>query len=122
MLLFCEEHLPHGREKWQHKVRSMPKKKLPAIANSAVWNKVAKRSQKGMEGNGRKRRWHNVHGEVWGYNTGVKEIIERRDRRREKLALKTCGKERIFRDLREVKIRDWTETRLYTAQWSTRKR
>ena len=28
--------------KWQHKVRNMPKKRLPAIADRAVWEKVTK--------------------------------------------------------------------------------
>ena len=28
--------------KWQHKVRNMPKKRLPAIANRAAWEKVKK--------------------------------------------------------------------------------
>ena len=28
--------------KWQYKVRNMPKKRLPAIADRAVWEKVTK--------------------------------------------------------------------------------
>ena len=43
--------------KWQHKVRNMPKKRLPAIADRAVWERVTK----GRAGT----RWDSVVEKVW---------------------------------------------------------
>ena len=43
--------------KWQHKVRNMPKKRLPAIADRAVWEKVTK-GRAGI-------RWDSVVEKVW---------------------------------------------------------
>ena len=71
------------------KSRSMPKKRLPAIADSAVWEKVTK-GRAGI-------RWDNVVDKVWkeiegnqeeilsiekfaGYKTAVKEKIETKAR------------------------------------------
>ena len=75
--------------KWQCKVKNMPKKRLPAIADRAVWEKVTK-GRAGM-------RWDGVVEGVWkdiggnqeeilsveefaGYKTEVKEKIEIRER------------------------------------------
>ena len=71
------------KSKWVYKVRGMPKKRLPAVADRAVWEKVA---------NGRAGiRWASVVEKVWkdiggnqaelflsrekfgGYKTDVKE-------------------------------------------------
>ena len=99
----------------QYKVRSTPKKRLTARANSPVWEKVTK-GRAGM-------RWDNVVHKVWkgiggsqedilsmeqfgGCKTEVEERIERRER----LALKMeDGRGRTFRDIREIKIRHWNE-------------
>ena len=88
-----------GRLKWQYKVRNMPKKRLPAIADRAVWEKV-KRARAGI-------RWDSVVEKAWkdiggnqeeillsiekfgGYKTEVKERIETRER----LALRNKVKE-----------------------------
>ena len=96
--------------KWQYDVRNMPKKRLPAIADRAVWEKVTK-GRAGI-------RWDRVVEKVWkdiggnqekilsrekfaGYKTEVKEKIEIR----EWLALrkKVKGKEhlKIYGGLRE---------------------
>ena len=75
--------------KWQYKVRNMPKKRLPAIADGAVWEKATK-GRAGI-------RWDSVFENVWkdiggnqeeilsveefaGYKTEVKEKIEIRER------------------------------------------
>ena len=75
--------------KWEYVVRSMPKKRLPAIADRAVWEKVTE-GRAGI-------RWDSVFGKVWkdiggnqeeilsiekfaGYKTEVKESIEIRER------------------------------------------
>ena len=73
--------------KWQYKVKNVPEKKLPAIVDRAVWEKIAK---------GRTRiRWDNVVENIWKdlrgdqeeilsaekfgrYKTEVKEIIVRK--------------------------------------------
>ena len=101
--------------KWQCKVKNMPKKRLPAIADRAVWEKVTK-GRAGM-------RWDGVVEGVWkdiggnqeeipsiekfaGYKTEVKERIEIRDR----LALRNKVKEaEHLRDLRGVKRRNRNE-------------
>ena len=60
---------------WQHKVKSTPKKRVPAIANSAVrekvtsgragirWDNVVRRVWKVTAG---KPRRDTAHGQVWG--------------------------------------------------------
>ena len=74
--------------KWQYKVKNMPNKRLPAIVDKAVWEKVTK-GRAGI-------RWDSVVEKVWkdignqkemlaiekfsGYKTEVKERIERRER------------------------------------------
>ena len=74
---------------WQNNVRNMAKKRLPAIADKAVWKKVTK-GRAGI-------RWDSVVEKVWkvipgnqeeilsiekfaGYKTEVKERIETRER------------------------------------------
>ena len=96
------------------KSRSMPKKRLPAIADSAVWEKVTK-GRAGI-------RWDNVVDKVWkeiegnqeeilsiekfaGYKTKLKERIEIRERQ----ALRNNVKEE-------------EHERICTAQWTRRKR
>ena len=72
---------------WQYKVRNMPEKKLPAIADKAVCEKTTK-GRVGI-------RWDNVVGKIWkdlgdleevlsiekfgGYKTDLKERIEGRE-------------------------------------------
>ena len=86
----------------------MPKNRLPAIASSAVWEKVMKAragirwdnvvddSRRSMEGNTRNPRRHTVHGEFWGvHKTEVKERIKRKG----KTGVKEEGKRRTFRDV-----------------------
>ena len=85
--------------KWEYFVRSMPKKRLPAIADRAVWEKVTE-GRAGI-------RWDSVFGKVWkdiggnqeeilsiekfaGYKTEVKEMIEIRE---SSLALRNKVKE-----------------------------
>ena len=75
--------------KWQYKVRNMPKHRLPAIADRAVWEKVTK-GRAGV-------RWNSVVEKVWqdiggnpeeilsiekfgGFKTEVNERIEIRER------------------------------------------
>ena len=75
--------------KWQYKLRNTPKKRLPAIADRAVWEKATK-GRAGI-------RWDSVFENVWkdiggnqeeilsveefaGYKTEVKEKIEIRER------------------------------------------
>ena len=67
--------------KWQYKVKNMPEKRLPAIVDRAVWEKITK-GRAGI-------RWDNVVEKMWkelggdqeevlsmerfcGYETGVK--------------------------------------------------
>ena len=60
--------------RWQYKVRNMPKKRLPAIADRAVWEKVTKgragirwdSSRESKKGYRRKPRRDTVHREVCG--------------------------------------------------------
>ena len=96
--------------KWPYKARNMPKKRLPAIADRAIWEKVTK----GRAGT----RWDSVVEKVWkdiggnqeeilsiekfaGCMTEVKEKIEIRER----LALRNKVKEEehleIYGGLRE---------------------
>ena len=75
--------------KWQYKVRNMPKKRSPAIADRAVWEKVTK-ARAGI-------RWDSVVEKVWkdigghqeemlsiekfaGYKTEIKERMDARER------------------------------------------
>ena len=84
--------------KWQYKVNNAPEKKLPAIVDRAVWEKLTK--------GGAGIRWDNVVEKKWkdlggyqeevlstekfgGYKTQVKERIEKRER----LALRNKVKE-----------------------------
>ena len=101
--------------KWQYKVRNMPKKRLPAIANRVVREKVTK-GRAGL-------RRDSVVEKVWkemgenqeetlsiekfaGYKTEVKGKIDIRER----LALRNKVKEEEhFRDLRGVKRRHRNE-------------
>ena len=97
--------------KWQYKVRNMPKKRSPAIANRAVWEKVTK-ERAGI-------RWGSVVEEVWkdtrgnqeeilsiekfaGYKT---EVVKEKIEIRERLALRNKVKEEehleIYGRLRE---------------------
>ena len=100
---------------------SMPKKRLPTIADRAVWEKVSK----GRAG----RRWDSVVEEVWkdvgaskektlsietfaGYNLEVKSIIEIR----ETLALRNKAKEKEYlRDLRGFREEIRMKTYLHGA-------
>ena len=79
--------------KLQYKVRNMPKKRLPAIADRAVWEKVTK----GRAG----KRWDSVVEKVWKDIGGSQEEVlsiekfagytaEAREKReiRERLALR----------------------------------
>ena len=77
--------------KWQYKVKNMAKKRLPAIVDRAVWEKITK---------GRaETRWDNVLEKIWkdiggdqeeilsveklgGYKTEVKEICIRKGKAR----------------------------------------
>ena len=69
--------------RWQYKVRNMPKKRLPAIADRAVWEKVTKgragirwdSSRESTKGYRRKPRRDTVHREV----CGVKDRSKRKD-------------------------------------------
>ena len=84
--------------KWEYVVRSMPKKRLPAIADRAVWEKVTE-GRAGI-------RWDSVFGKVWkdiggnqeeilsiekfpGYQ--VQDRITRKDRNKEKASAKEQG-------------------------------
>ena len=83
--------------KRQYKVRNVSEKRLPAIADKAAWEKIAK-GRAGI-------RWDNVVEQIWkdlgdreevlslgkfgGYKPEVKEIIEERER----LALRNKVKE-----------------------------
>ena len=53
--------------KWQYKVRNMTKKRLPAIAGRAVWEKVTK-GRAGI-------RWDSVVEKVWKDIGGNEEIL-----------------------------------------------
>ena len=58
--------------KWPYKVRNMPKKRLPAIADRAVWEKITK-ERAGI-------RWDSVVEKVWkdvGGNQGEVLSIEK---------------------------------------------
>ena len=72
--------------RWQHSVRNMQIKRLPAIVDRAVWTKVTKgqpvRWDKGVE-----RVWQEIGGnkdealsigESAGYKTKVRDMIETR--------------------------------------------
>ena len=104
----------------------MPEKRLPAIDNRAVWEKIAK-ERAGI-------RWDNVVDIILntlggdqeeilsidkfgGFKTEVKEVIEERGR----LALRNKVKQgkhlEIYGGLRE----DIGMKRICTAQWTTRK-
>ena len=78
---------------WQYKVRNMPKKRLPAIVDRAVWEKVTK-GRAGI-------RWDGVVEKVWkdiggnqeemmsaGKFGRYKAEVEERIERRERLALR----------------------------------
>ena len=92
----------------------MPKKRLPAIADRAVWEKVTKgragirwdSSRESTKGYRRKPRRDTVHREVYG----VQERNERKDRNMERPSTKK-QRERggTLRDLREVKRRNRNE-------------
>ena len=86
--------------KWQYKVRNMPKKRLPAIADRAVWEKVTK-GRAGI-------RWDNVVEKIWKdirrrkarrdtavheQVCGVQDRVKRKDRKRERLVLRNMVKE-----------------------------
>ena len=45
------------KSKWQYKVRNMPEKRLPAVADRAVWEKTTK-GRAGI-------RWNNVVKKIW---------------------------------------------------------
>ena len=53
--------------KWPYKVRNMPKKRLPAIADRAVWEKITK-ERAGI-------RWDSVVEKVWKDIEGNQEEI-----------------------------------------------
>ena len=74
--------------RWQHSVRNMQRKRLPAIVDRAVWKKVSK---------GQPVRWDNEVERVWqeiggnkdevlsigesaGYNAEVRDMIETREK------------------------------------------
>ena len=84
----------------------MPKNRLPALANSAVWEKVTKGTRWGnvvdkVERNRRKpRRGTAVHGEVWG----VQDSSKGKDRKTGKASVKQGGRGKTFGDMREDKI------------------
>ena len=66
--------------KWRYKVWNMPKKMLPALANSAVREKVTK---------GRAAtRSDNVADEAWKEITGNEDIIKRNNRKKGKASVK----------------------------------
>ena len=54
--------------KWQYKLRSMQTKRLPAIASSVVWEKVAK-GRAGI-------RWDNAGDKVWKEIGGNQEEMQ----------------------------------------------
>ena len=71
--------------KRQCNVRNVLKKRLPAIADRAVWekkraswNKVGLRRRKSMEEpkTKRKRGAISLHGQLWGYKTDIREGIK----------------------------------------------
>ena len=94
--------------KWQYKVRNLPEKRLPAIADRAVWEKITK-GRAGIEwDNVVEKIWkdlgdqeHTVHEKNGGYKTEVKARTEERGR----LALRNQVKEEkhleVFGGLRE---------------------
>ena len=53
--------------KWQYKVRNMPNKRLPAIADRAAWEKVTK-ERAGIT-------WDSVDEKVWNDTGGNEEDI-----------------------------------------------
>ena len=100
--------------KWQKKVRNMPKKRLPAIVDKAVWEKVPK----GRAGT----RWDSVAGRIYLVGGNQEEMMsadkfaryktdtEERMERRERLALRnTVESEKHFRDKWGVERRDRNE-------------
>ena len=61
--------------KWQYKVSNMPEKRLPAIADSAVWEKITK-ERAGI-------RWDNVVEKIWkDLGGGQEEVLRALDRRK----------------------------------------
>ena len=94
--------------------RQMPKKRLSALAKIAVWEKVTK----GLAG----IRWDGVVDEVWKEITGIQEDTvhgevwgaqdrrKTKDRKKRKASMRQeGGRGRAYRDLREIKRRDWYE-------------
>ena len=96
--------------KWKYEVRNMPKKRLTAIADRTVWEKV----RKGRAG----RRWDSVVEKVWkdiggnqegilsiekfaGHKTELKERVERRQRLALRTKVKEEGNLEIYGGLRE---------------------
>ena len=112
---------------WKYKVRNMPTKRLPAIPNRPVWEKVAK----GRAGIG----WDSVVEKVWkGIEGNQEEVmpagnfgkymaeVEERIERRERLALRNeveTGKHlEIYEGLREgIGMKYYLH-----GQWTSRKR
>ena len=97
--------------KWQYKVNNMPKKRLTATADRAVWEKVTK-ERAGI-------RWDSVVERVWkdiGCNQGEMMSIDkfagqdrskRKDRNKGKASAKKQGERGgTLGDLREVKRRN----------------
>ena len=54
-----------GKLKWQYQVRDMPEKRLPAIADRAVWDRTTKAGI----------RWDNVVEKIWKGLGGDQEDI-----------------------------------------------
>ena len=74
--------------KWQYKVRNMPKKRLPAIADRAVWEKITK-GRAGI-------RWDSVVEKVWkdvgGNQEEILSIEKFQDRRKDRNTGKASAK------------------------------
>ena len=74
--------------KWQYKVRNMPKKRLPAIPDRAVWEKVTK-GRAGI-------RWDSVVEKVWkdvgGNQEEILSIEKFQDRRKDRNTGKASAK------------------------------
>ena len=78
---------------WQYKIQNMPEKRLPAIVDRAVWEKLTKKRaairwdnvvEKNMEGLGGRPRRGTVYREVWR----VQDRSKRKNRRNGKASAK----------------------------------
>ena len=99
--------------KWQYKVRNLPEKRLPAIADRAVWEKITK-GRAGIEwDNVVEKIWkdlgdqeHTVHEKKWR----VQDRSKSKDRRKGKASAKKSGERgETLGGVRGVEGRCWDE-------------